>query len=231
LIVAYGEHVVLDRIDASFAPGRLTAIVGPNGAGKSTLLKAILGLVPCIAGEITMFGEPFRGFHPKVAYVPQRESVDWDFPVSVRDVVTMGTFGRTGWFRRPSQRDERVVQSVIDRLGLDGLEDRQIGRLSGGQQQRVFLARALAQEADAYFMDEPLAGIDAGTERTILDLFEALKKDGKTVVAVHHDLDTVAEAFDDALLLNQVVVASGPVEAALTAETLKLAYGRRVVAE
>ncbi|MBV6459052.1 MAG: High-affinity zinc uptake system ATP-binding protein ZnuC [Fimbriimonadaceae bacterium] len=230
LVVAYGDHIVLDKIDADFRAGSLTAIVGPNGAGKSTLIKAILGLVPKLTGTVEVFGEKFDGFHRRVAYVPQRESVDWDFPVSALDVVMMGTYGRIGWFKKPTRAEIDSAKSAIHKMGLDGLERRQIGRLSGGQQQRVFLARALAQQADLYFMDEPLVGIDAATEQVILDIFRELKAAGKTVVAVHHDLQTVADDFDNALLINRSVVAEGPVGESLSADHLAAAYGRRMAA-
>ncbi|MGA1401393.1 MAG: metal ABC transporter ATP-binding protein, partial [Phycisphaerales bacterium] len=207
---------------------RLVAIVGPNGAGKSTFLKAGLGLVPAAAGEVAFWGLPYREARARIGYVPQRESVDWDFPVSALEVACMGRYRRIGWFRRVSREDRAAALACLDRVGLADLADRQISRLSGGQQQRVFLARALAQEADLYFMDEPFAGVDAATERAIVEVLRELREQGRTVVVVHHDLQTVPEYFDEVLLLNMRVVAAGPVREAFTRENLQRTYGGRL---
>jgi manganese/zinc/iron transport system ATP- binding protein len=212
----------------TLAEPRLVGIVGPNGAGKSTLIKAILGLVPLASGTISIFGQPFEQQRKLVGYVPQRESVDWDFPVSALDAVLMGTYGRLGWFRRPGAAEREWARACLEKVGLADLAGRQIGQLSGGQQQRVFLARALAQRAEIYFMDEPMAGVDAATERVIFQLLRELREQGKTVFVVHHDLRTVPEYFDHVVLLNLRLVASGPTEAVFTHDKLQAAYGGRL---
>ncbi len=228
LTVAYAEKPVLWDIDLRVQPGRLMAIVGPNGAGKTTLIKAILGLTPRAAGEVRIFGQPYKRARRRVGYVPQRGSVDWDFPTTVRDVVTMGLYGALGWFKRPGKRERALADAAIAQVGLDGLADRQIAQLSGGQQQRTFLARALVQDADLYFMDEPFQGVDATTERAVIDLLRDLRSRGKTVLVVHHDLQTVPDYFDDVLLLNVEKIASGPVAGVFTDENLRRAYGGRL---
>lgn len=228
LTVAYHERPVLWDIDLTIRPGKLTAIVGPNGAGKSTLIKAALNLVPAAAGWIKIFGEPFAEQRRLVAYVPQRGSVDWDFPTDALDVVTMGRYGSLGWFRRPGRRERELAMDKLRQVGMADFASRQISELSGGQQQRVFLARALAQEAELYFMDEPFAGVDATTERTIVRLLQDLRSQGKTVVAVHHDLNTVDDYFDDVALLNVRLVAAGPVDEVFTHDNLHAAYGGRI---
>ncbi len=225
LTVSYGGAPVLWDVDAAFPAGALSAIVGPNGAGKSTLLRAALGLVAADAGHALVEGRPARGALDRVAYVPQREAVDWDFPITVRRVVEMGRFPRVGWFRRLGGADRAVVAEALDRVGMAPFADRQIGRLSGGQRQRVFLARALAQEAPVLLMDEPFSGVDARTEASILELFRALRAEGRSIVVVHHDLDTVRAVFVWALLLNVRAVAQGPVAEALAAEQVRRAYG------
>jgi manganese/zinc/iron transport system ATP- binding protein len=226
--VAYQRKPVLWDVDYDAAPGRLTAIVGPNGAGKSTLIKACLGLVPRASGRVEFWGKPYRAVRSRVGYVPQRESVDWDFPVSALDVVCMGRYRKIGWCLPVTRKHKRAAAASLDRVGLRDYADRQISQLSGGQQQRVFLARALAQEADLYFMDEPFAGVDASTERAIIDVLRELRASGKTVIAVHHDLQTVPEYFDDVLLLNMRVVDAGPVGEAFTRENLQRTYGGRL---
>jgi manganese/zinc/iron transport system ATP- binding protein len=230
LTVAYRTNPVLWDVDLTFPEGHLIAIVGPNGAGKSTLLKAILGLVKPITGWVKVYGEPYAQRRSWVGYVPQRESVDWDFPTSALDVVTMGLYGRIGWFRRPSAHHRQMALRALDKVGIAGLAERQISQLSGGQQQRVFLARALAQDARIYLMDEPFAGIDATTERAVLTLLQDLRRQGRTVVAVHHDLQTVAEYFDYVVLLNLRLVAAGPVATTFNQENLQLTYGGRLTA-
>ncbi len=228
LTVAYHEQPVLLDVSVSIPAGRLTAIVGPNGAGKSTLIKAALGLVPAISGTTRVFGRPLRNERLRVAYVPQRTSVDWDFPTDALDVVTMGRYGRLGWLRRPGPADREAALACLAEVGMADLAHRQISQLSGGQQQRVFLARALAQGADLYLMDEPFAGVDAATERAIVALLRRLGDEGKTVVAVHHDLSTVEEYFDEVVLLNRTVIAAGPVAQAFNEQNLRRTYGGRI---
>ncbi|HET6521134.1 MAG TPA: metal ABC transporter ATP-binding protein [Geminicoccaceae bacterium] len=229
LTVAYHQKPVLWNVTYA-APGRggLVAIVGPNGAGKSTLLKAALGLIPKVSGEVAVFGQPVHRVRRRVGYVPQRESVDWDFPASALDVVAMGRYGMIGWCRPVTRRHREAALSALDQVGMADFAGRQIGQLSGGQQQRVFLARALAQEADLYLMDEPFAGVDAATERAIVDVLHGLRRAGKTVVCVHHDLQTVPEYFGHLLLLNVRVVAAGPVGEVFTEDNLRRTYGGRL---
>jgi manganese/zinc/iron transport system ATP- binding protein len=204
------------------------AIVGPNGAGKTTLIKAILGLVRSAAGQVLIYDKPYTEQRRMVGYVPQRESVDWDFPTNVLDVVMMGRYGHLGWVRRPGRYERTLALEALDKVGMRLFADRQISQLSGGQQQRVFLARALVQDAQVYFMDEPFQGVDATTERAIVTLLQALRAAGKTVVVVHHDLQTVPEYFDWVTLLNVRRIASGPVDEVFTEENLRSAYGGRV---
>jgi manganese/zinc/iron transport system ATP- binding protein len=228
LTVAYQAHPVLWDVDLTLPEGRLIAIVGPNGAGKSTLLKAVLGLVQPTTGWVQVFGASYQQRRSWVGYVPQRESVDWDFPTNALDVVTMGLYGRIGWLRRPSHRHRQTALACLDKVGIRDLAHRQISQLSGGQQQRVFLARALAQDAKLYLMDEPFAGVDATTERAILTLLQELRTQGRTVVAVHHDLQTVAEYFDHVVLLNLRLVAAGPVATTFTQDNIQRTYGGRL---
>jgi manganese/zinc/iron transport system ATP- binding protein len=229
LTASYAQQAVLWDVDLNVPPGVLAAIVGPNGAGKSTLLRCVIGAVRPTAGHVYVHGHPYREQRQRVAYVPQRTSVDWDFPTTALDVVTMGLYGRLGWFRRPRRREADVAMEALAMVGMADLAGRQIAQLSGGQQQRVFLARALVQDADLYLMDEPFAGVDATTERAIVDLLKDLRARGKTVVAVHHDLQTVATYFDWLALLNVRLIAQGPVRETYTAENLRAAYGPRVV--
>jgi manganese/zinc/iron transport system ATP- binding protein len=228
LTVAYREKPVLWHVDFAIRGPSLVGIVGPNGAGKSTLLKAVLGLLPVGSGHAEFFGQPLRKVRNRVGYVPQRESVDWDFPIQVLDVVLMGTYGRLGWIRRPGSAERDLARECLAKMGLGGLEKRQIGQLSGGQQQRVFLARALAQKADLYFMDEPMAGVDAATEQAIFRTLGELRDQGKTVIVVHHDLRSVPERFDQLLLINQRLVAHGPTKEVFTADILRKTYGGRL---
>ncbi len=227
LTVAYREQPVLWDVDWAIPEGVLAAIVGPNGAGKTTLLKAVLGLVRPLAGSIAVFGRPYREARRLVAYVPQRGSVDWDFPTSVLDVVEMGRYGALGWLRRPGAAERRVALEALERVGMRDFAGRQIGQLSGGQQQRVFLARALVQDARLYLMDEPFQGVDAVTERAIVDVLKALREAGRTVVCVHHDLQTVPDYFDWVTLLNVRLVANGPVAEVFTDANLRRTYGAR----
>jgi manganese/zinc/iron transport system ATP- binding protein len=228
LTVAYRDQPVLWDVDLEVPAGVLMAIVGPNGAGKTTLIKAALGLVPVAAGQVWIEGRPHRPGRARVGYVPQRGSVDWDFPTSVLDVVLMGRYGALGWFRRPGRDDVRRALEALDQVGMRPMAGRQISQLSGGQQQRVFLARALVQQAQVYLMDEPFQGVDATTERAIVDLLRTLRRQGRTVVVVHHDLQTVPEYFDWVTLLNVRRIASGPVAEVFTDENLRQTYGGRV---
>jgi manganese/zinc/iron transport system ATP- binding protein len=228
LTVAYREKPVLWDVDLEVPTGTLMAIVGPNGAGKTTLIKSVLGLVTPAAGRLLIYGKPYADQRRLVGYVPQRGSVDWDFPTDVLDVVMMGRYGALGWFRRPGRSERNVALDALDKVGMRDYSQRQISQLSGGQQQRVFLARALVQEAQVYFMDEPFQGVDATTERAIVTLLQELRQSGKTVVVVHHDLQTVPEYFDSVTLLNVRRIASGPVESVFSEENLRQTYGGRV---
>ncbi|MEQ9619633.1 MAG: metal ABC transporter ATP-binding protein [Deltaproteobacteria bacterium] len=228
LTVAYGEKPVLWDIDLTVPSGVLMAIVGPNGAGKTTLIKAILNLVNTAAGQVLIYGKPYTKQRHLVGYVPQRGSVDWDFPTNVKDVVMMGRYGSLGWIRRPGKKESEMALGALEKLGMSRYAERQISQLSGGQQQRVFLARALVQDAQVYLMDEPFQGVDATTERAIVTLLQELRALGKTVVVVHHDLQTVPEYFDWTALLNVRLIASGPVGEVFTDENLRLTYGGRV---
>jgi manganese/zinc/iron transport system ATP- binding protein len=228
LTVAYNRKPVLWGVDLTLPKGKLIGIVGPNGAGKSTLIKAAMGLIPLASGWVRMFDKPLDEVRPRISYVPQRESVDWDFPASVRDVVEMGRYGRLGLFRRLRKADHDVVADSLRKVGMEQYAGRQISQLSGGQQQRVFIARALAQEADLYFMDEPFAGVDAATERAILQLLQEMSAAGKTVVVVHHDLQSVEKFFDWVILLNLRLVASGPIREVFTSELLQHTYGGKL---
>ena len=224
LSVTYRTEPALWNIDLNFPEGKMIAIVGPNGAGKSTLIKAVMGLVPITAGKISVYNKPYSKQRSKVAYVPQRGSVDWDFPTDALDVVEMGLYGRLGWLRRPNSKTRRKARECLAKVGLEKYADRQIGQLSGGQQQRVFVARALAQDPKIYLMDEPLNGVDAITEETILSILENIRKEGKTIVMVHHDLQTVDKYFDWVVMLNRNLVARGPIKDVFTKENLDLAY-------
>ena len=224
----YDSENVVEDVDLEVPAGTLMAVVGPNGAGKTTLIRAVLGLLKPAAGSVRVFGRRFDEQRRLVAYVPQRGSVDWDFPADVLDVVTMGRYGALGWLRRPGRRERDAALEALEHVGLRALAARQIGQLSGGQQQRVFLARALVQDAQVYLMDEPFQGVDATSERAIITLLQELRSQGRTVVAVHHDLQTVAEYFDSVTLLNVRRVASGPVAEVFTEENLREAYGGRV---
>lgn len=226
--VAYQRKPVLWDVDVSIPSGKLVAIVGPNGAGKSTLLKAILGLVPLTSGRIDIFSRPLRDARSLVGYVPQRESVDWDFPIDAKGVVLMGRYGRMGWLRRASTQDKDAAMNALKSVGMQDFADRQIGQLSGGQQQRVFLARALAQDTPLYLMDEPFAGVDASTEEAILRVLRSMQAAGRTVVAVHHDLQTVQSYFDHVIMLNMRLVASGSVSEVFTQNNIQRTYGARL---
>lgn len=226
--VAYHRKPVLWDIDLTVPEGKLIGIVGPNGAGKSTLIKAVLGLIPLASGKVEFYGRPYARQRRLVGYVPQRESVDWDFPVTALDVVVMGTYGHLGWCRRPGRRQRLRAEDCLAQVGMAPLARRQIRQLSGGQQQRVFLARALAQDAQIYFMDEPFAGVDAATEQAIVELLKSLKETGRTVLVVHHDLQTVRDYFDHVILLNMRLIAEGPTQTTFTPENLNQTYGGRL---
>ena len=228
LTVAYREKPVLWDIDLAVPAGVLMAVVGPNGAGKTTLIKTVMEIIKPIAGNISVFGKTYSENRSLVAYVPQRSSVDWDFPTTVLDVVTMGRYGVLGLLRKPGKRERELSLEALEKVDMIDFADRQISQLSGGQQQRVFLARALVQEAKVYLMDEPFQGVDAVTEKAIVSLLKELRRQGKTVVVVHHDLQTVPEYFDWVTLLNVRKIASGPVKDVFTNEYLRQAYGGKV---
>lgn len=228
LTVAYHRKPVLWDVDLTIPEGSLVGVVGPNGAGKSTLIKACLDLVPKTSGDVRIFGKPYPLSRERVGYVPQRESVDWDFPVSALDVVAMGTYRRIGWFRRVGARQKEEALAALEQVGIGDLADRQISQLSGGQQQRVFLARALVQDASLYFMDEPFSAVDAATEQAIVALLKSLRDAGRTCIVVHHDLATVQRYFDWLVLLNMRVVAAGPVKEVFTREKLQQTYGGKL---
>ena len=228
LTVAYHHRPVLWDINCELPAGQLIGIVGPNGAGKSTLIKTMMGLLRPAAGEVRIFGESLERQRHLIGYVPQRGSVDWDFPTDALDVVLMGRYGKLPLFRRPSRKDRQVAMECLKKLGMEDYAHRQISQLSGGQQQRVFLARALAQDAHIYLMDEPFAGVDAATEQAIIILLRELQAQGKTIVVVHHDLQTVPEYFDWAVLINLRLVACGPVREVFRPEQLRATYGGRL---
>jgi manganese/zinc/iron transport system ATP- binding protein len=228
MTVAYRHRPVLWDIDFNVPEGKLVGIVGPNGAGKSTLIRACLDLVPKTSGRVLVYGQSYRKQRHLVAYVPQRETVDWDFPVSALDVVTMGRYGKLGWFRPVTKAHKRAAMEALERVGMAELSHRQISQLSGGQQQRVFLARALAQDARLYLMDEPFSGVDAATEQAIIALLHDLRKAGRTVIVVHHHLQSVREYFDWVMLLNMRLVAFGPTSEVFTTENLHKTYGGRL---
>ncbi|OLS03158.1 metal ABC transporter ATP-binding protein [Tissierella creatinophila] len=224
MTVAYSTKPVLWDIDLDIPKGVLMAIVGPNGAGKSTLIKAMLDLIKPVSGKVLFNGESYKEHRKHIGYVPQSESVDWDFPANVLDVVLMGRYGELGWFKRPGKKDKDLAIDALEKVGMKEFADRQISQLSGGQQQRIFLARALVQDADIYFMDEPFKGVDAKTEGAIVELLKELKNRGKTLIVVHHDLQTVPEYFDWVVLLNRQIVKVGPVEEVFTDENLNKTY-------
>jgi manganese/zinc/iron transport system ATP- binding protein len=228
LTVSYERKPVLWDIDLSIPKGSLVGIIGPNGAGKSTLIKAVMGLLPLSSGYVKLMDKSLNEVRDKISYVPQRESVDWDFPISVFEVVLMGRYGKMGLMRRPSKKDKEVALQSLEQVGMSAFASRQISQLSGGQQQRVFLARALAQEADLYLMDEPFVGVDAATEAAIITLLREMREAGKTVIVVHHDLQSAAEYFDWVVLLNMRLVASGETKTTLTKALLEETYGGRL---
>jgi len=225
LTVAYRGAPVLYGVDLTIEAGQMVGVVGPNGAGKSTLIKAAMGLVEPHSGWVKFFGASLKQTVRRVGYVPQRGSVDWDFPVNARDVVLMGRYGRRGVLRRPSAQDEAVADACLEKVKMGEFGRRQISQLSGGQQQRIFLARALAQEADIYLMDEPFVGVDAATESAIVEVLRELRDQGKTLIVVHHDLSSARDYFDSVVLLNMRVIAHGPIGEVFNFENLQAAYG------
>lgn len=228
LTVSYNKKPVLWSVDFTLPAGVLAGIIGPNGAGKSTLIKSIMGLLPISAGYVKMFDQDIAQVRKKISYVPQRESVDWDFPTNALEVVLMGRYHQIGMFKSARKADVDAAMEALRLVKMEGFAKRQISQLSGGQQQRVFLARALAQDADLYFMDEPFAGVDATTEATIIEVLRKMVSKGKTIIVVHHDLQSVREYFDWLLLLNMHLVASGPTNTVFTDELLQKTYGGKL---
>ncbi len=228
LTVSYGRRAVLYNVDFEIEEGQLVAVIGPNGAGKTTLLKTMAGMLKPLKGWVKIYGQPPHKRRGWIGYVPQKESVDWEFPATVLDVVMMGTYGHLGWFRRPGKRERDIAFEALREVGIENLADRHISELSGGQQQRTFIARALAQKARVYFMDEPFAGVDARSEEAILSVLDKLKHQGKTVVVVHHDLYTVSKFFDSVILLNLVLIDYGRTSEVMTEENLRRTYGGRI---
>lgn len=224
------DKAALESITLDFEIGKMSAIVGPNGAGKSTLLKACLGLIKTQAGDIRFFGQPLSKVRRKVAYVPQRSAIDWDFPINVREVVQQGLISDLKPFQIFTPKSHReIALRALDQVGLKDFSERQIGKLSGGQQQRMFIARALAQSmmengAELFLLDEPFAGVDAATEKTIIKILKKLTDEGKTIIAVHHNLHTVNEYFDNVALLNTTLIGAGPVEQTFTDEAITRTY-------
>lgn len=225
LTVAYKFKPVLWDIDLDVPEGVMMAIIGPNGAGKSTFIKAILDIVKPLAGGVKIFGKPYKQVRSRVGYVPQKSAVDWEFPTTVSDVVMMGAYGKLGWIKRPGRNEKQLTGQALEKVGLTGFASRQISQLSGGQQQRVFLARAIVQQADLYFMDEPLQGVDATTEKAIISILKELKAQNKTVIAVHHDLQTVTEYFDHVVFLNVRKIADGKTAEVFNDQNLEKTYG------
>ena len=223
----YGKTAIKD-VSFSFEGGKLVGILGPNGAGKSTALKSIIGLIPADKGTVRLSGQPVDEIRKEIAYVPQRSNIDWDFPIEVKEAVLLGTFPRLGLFRRPGKKEQKLAADCLEKVGMTEFANRQIGELSGGQQQRVFMARALAQQADFFFLDEPFVGIDVSSEEIIMDILKELRSEGKMVLIVHHDLSKVASYFDDIILLNKKMITSGPVSEVFTAENLSVTYERPI---
>ncbi|MDO5725822.1 MAG: metal ABC transporter ATP-binding protein [Tissierellia bacterium] len=223
MTIAYHDKPVLWDNDVDIYENSITAIIGPNGAGKSTLIKGILGLQKTLSGEVSIMGKDFKSVQNQIAYIPQASSVNWDFPTTVLDVVLMGRYVHLGWIKRPRQKDKEIALKALETIGMSEFKDRQISQLSGGQRQRVFIARAIAQDAKIYFMDEPLAGVDKKTEGVIIDFLKSQQSIGKTAIVVHHDLNTIKQYFDHIVILNKRVIAQGTVEEAFTKENLEKA--------
>jgi manganese/zinc/iron transport system ATP- binding protein len=227
--VAYHRELVLHDVSMEIPHGVLMAVVGPNGAGKSTLIQSILGFIKPVTGSVTLNGQPVGKARSTIGYVPQRSSVDWDFPTTVLDTVLMGTYRSLGWFRRPGEKERNQAMESLEKVGMDAFSHRHISELSGGQQQRVFLARALVQDTDMYLMDEPLQGVDAATEKTIIGLLKQMKKQGKTIVVVHHDLQSLPHYFEWAALLNRELIGYGPMDKVLNEKNIHKTYAGYVV--
>lgn len=228
LTVTYNRKPAIKGINLNIGSGKIIGIIGPNGAGKSTLIKGILGFLPIDTGEVKIFGEPVKDVMKRVAYIPQKEQFDWDFPINVYDVVIMGRYPYLSMFGRPGPKDNEIAIKSLEKLEMIKYKDTQIRNLSGGQQQRIFLARALAQQSDIYFMDEPFVGVDAKTEAAIFKLIRELKNEGKTILIVHHDLSRIKDYFDELILINQTLVAAGPTEIVFTKENIERTYGGRL---
>lgn len=224
LSVSYHGNEVLRDISFSIDTGKLIGIIGPNGAGKSTMIKAMLGLIPKDRGGIEVYGKPISEMRKKIAYVPQRSNIDWDFPIIVKDTVLLGTYPKLGLFHRPKKKDKEWAMECLGKVGMDKYSNNQIGELSGGQQQRVFLARSLAQKAECFFLDEPFVGIDAASEEVIINILKKLRDEGKTVVVVHHDLTKVETYFDELILINKKLIGAGPVDHIFRPELMQMAY-------
>lgn len=225
--VTYDETTVLENVNLNIKRGDFLALMGPNGAGKSTLLKTILNFIKPIGGEIKIKGKLYKEVRKKIAYVPQRGSVDWDFPITLFDVVEMGCYGRVGFLKKINKTEKKNVERVIEKVGLTEFKERQISKLSGGQQQRAFLARAILQNAEIYLMDEPFQGVDSKTEKAIVEILKELKKSGKTLIVVHHDLQTVTSYFDTVAFINKTIVAAGPVEDVFNEENIEKTYKKK----
>lgn len=220
LTMAYNEKPVLWDNDVDIVENSRTAIIGPNGAGKSTLVKGILGLQKTLSGYVEVMGQPVKQVQKKIAYIPQSNSVNWDFPTTALDVVLMGRYVHLGWIKRPRKKDLKKAEQALQKIGMQDYKNRQISQLSGGQRQRVFIARAIAQDAEIYFMDEPLAGVDKNTEKVIIDFLKESQNQGKTSIVIHHDLNTLAEYFDHLVILNKKIIDQGPMQTILTKENL-----------
>lgn len=225
LSVAYQDKLALEDISLTIIPGKITGIIGPNGAGKSTLIKSIVGLIKKESGHVTLANQAIDHFRKQIAYVEQRSEIDLTFPIRVKEVVLLGTYPKLGLFKRPGKKEKAKVMECLKQVKMEEFADRQIGNLSGGQLQRVFIARALAQEAEIIFLDEPFVGIDMVSEKVIVDLLKELKAAGKTIIIVHHDLHRTREYFDQLIILNKYLVASGPVEEVFTTRLIQKAYG------
>lgn len=228
LTVSYNRKPAIKGINLNIDSGHVIGIVGPNGAGKSTLLKAMLGLLPIDTGEVKFFGKSLEGIRKKIAYIPQREQFDWDFPINVTELVMMGRYSHISRFGFPKSNDVEIVNEALKKVGMYDFRNRQIRFLSGGQQQRIFLARSLAQEGEIYFMDEPFVGVDAKTEKAIFELLDELRSEGKTILVVHHDLAKVKDYFDSIILINQTLIAFGATDEVFTKENIERAYGGRL---
>ena len=229
--VSYDDNEVVKDVSFSFGPGSLIGVLGPNGAGKSTLLKAMLGLIHLDHGDVRLGTNLIDGMRKQIAYVPQRSNIDWNFPIIVKDTVLLGTYPKTGLLRRPKKADKEWAMECLKQVGMEEFAKRQIGELSGGQQQRVFLARALAQKADYFFLDEPFVGIDASSEEVIIDILRQLQKAGKIVFVVHHDLSKVKSYFNELVLINKVLIDAGPVNKVFQRENMEKAYHRELMFE